>query len=91
VEKGYCVVICTARPRHYTTKTAEEVGASPYLISSNASEIYDFISAYNQFCLVLTIQWYIMTWIPFYLTKTPIYVIISKHYKKGKYLKFRGL
>lgn len=41
VENGHCVVICTARPRYYTKKIAEEVGASPYLISSNGSEIYD--------------------------------------------------
>ena len=41
VKNGHYVVICTARPRYYTKKIAEEVGASPFLISSNGSEIYN--------------------------------------------------
>lgn len=41
VNKNHIVVISTARPRYYTLKIKNEVGASNFLISSNGSEIYD--------------------------------------------------
>ncbi len=43
-EKGHVVVICTARPRYHTLKISKEVYASPYLISSNGTEVYDAFS-----------------------------------------------
>lgn len=41
IDKENIVVICTARPRYYTQKISNEVGANSFMISSNGSEIYD--------------------------------------------------
>ena len=43
-DKGHIIAICTARPRYYSSKIANEVLASCYLISSNGTEIYDRIN-----------------------------------------------
>lgn len=39
INKGHVVVLATARPRYHTAKISDEVGMSPYLISSNGAEI----------------------------------------------------
>lgn len=41
MSKGNIVVICTARPRYYTSKVSKDAGTNDYLISSNGAEIYD--------------------------------------------------
>lgn len=40
-ENGNLIVLCTARPRYYTSKMALEINSDEYLISSNGTEIYD--------------------------------------------------
>lgn len=40
-EQGHLVIICTGRPRYHTIEIMKEVKATPIIISSNGSEIYD--------------------------------------------------
>lgn len=44
VRKGNILTICTARPRYHTLKISEEVGINRFLISSNGTEVYDYLN-----------------------------------------------
>ena len=44
INRGNVVVLCTARPRYHALNISDEVGIKDYLISSNGTEIYDYIN-----------------------------------------------
>lgn len=42
VSNGFLIVICSGRPRAFVERISKEGGASPYIISSNGAEVYNY-------------------------------------------------